>query len=205
MAFYALKMKLIVLLALWTVTSVALLGFTLVNLIYYRHSPSVAKMSQIVAAKTNLPIETPQPSVIITPPVQDIRIIALTKFLEDNHSPLKEFAEDIVYQADLNGIPYYLVPAIAMQESGGCKRIPEDSYNCWGFGIYGNKVIRFASYKEAITNVTKTVKEAYIKNGLTNATLVEDRWTPSSNGQWSSAVNYFIGKIKEYELNTPAS
>jgi hypothetical protein len=198
-------MRLLVLLLLWTVTSVTLLAVTLVNLVYYQHPPSIAKMNQAVAAKTNLLVVTIQPTVMITPPAQDIRIIALTRFLEDNRSPLKDFAEDIVYQADLNGIPYYLVPAIAMQESGGCKRIPEDSYNCWGFGIYGNKVIRFASYKEAITNVTKTVKEAYIKNGLTNATLVEDRWTPSSDGQWSSAVNYFIGKIKECELNIPAS
>ncbi|EKE15273.1 MAG: hypothetical protein ACD_12C00096G0002 [uncultured bacterium] len=92
-----------------------------------------------------------------------------------------------------------------MQESAGCKKIPVDSHNCWGFGIYGSKITRFDSYAEAIIQVSKTIKETYIKSGLTNVTLLEDKWTPPSRGQWSSSVNFFIGKIREYEKNTPAS
>lgn len=138
-------------------------------------------------------------------PDQDVRITVLQKFFQIYKSPLSEFVEDIIKQADLNGIDYSLIPAIAMQESGGCKNIPVDSFNCWGIGIYGDKILRFSSYKEGIEKVSHTIKEAYIKKGLTNATLVEDRWTPSSRGNWSYAVNYFISKIRDIEKNIPAS
>lgn len=164
-------------------------------------------MNSIVEAKSvNLLNLSPTPNFPINiTPAQDIRIMALQKFYQTYKSPLSEYIEDIVKQADLNGMDYALLPAIAMQESGGCKNIPADSYNCWGFGIYGSKVTKFSSFPEAIAQVTKTVKEAYIKNGLTNATLVEDRWTPSSRGQWSYAVNYFISIIRDIEKNIPAS
>ena len=92
-----------------------------------------------------------------------------------------------------------------MQESNGCNRIPYNSNNCWGYGIYGNNITYFNSYEEAIAQVSKIIKEAYIKKGLTNITLLEDRWAPSSNGLWSSSVNYFINLIKEVEKKTPAS
>ena len=138
-------------------------------------------------------------------PLHDIRHLVLKKFLTDYRSPLKENVDELVKQADLYAIDYALIPAIAMQESGGCKNIPMDSYNCWGFGIYGGKITKFQSYNEAISQVAKTIKETYIKSGLTNVTLLEDKWVPPSRGQWSSSVNFFIGKIREYEKNTPAS
>lgn len=132
-------------------------------------------------------------------PDEDIRVIALKNFFTDINSPLKDYAQDLVYQADIWGLDYALIPAISMQESRACKIIPPESHNCWGFGIYGKKVTRFKSYPEAITKIAKTIKEAYVKKGLTNATLVEDLWAPPSKGQWSYSVNYYIGKIKEYE------
>ena len=90
-----------------------------------------------------------------------------------------------------------------MQESQGCKVIPPGSHNCWGYGIYGTKKVHFDNYSQAVAQVAKTIKEAYIKRGLTNATLVEDRWTPSSEGNWSYSVNFFIGKIRALEKNLP--
>lgn len=134
-------------------------------------------------------------------PSQDARILVLKKFFSNYKSELYDEAEEIVYQSDIYGIDYALIPAIAMQESQGCKVIPPGSYNCWGLGIYGSKKIHFASFKDAIIAVAKTIKEAYIKRGLTNPTLLEDRWTPSSVGQWSYSVNFFIGKIRALEKN----
>lgn len=141
--------------------------------------------------------------VLASQPIDDVRILTLIRFFQDYQSPLIAEAKDLVRQADLWGIDYTLIPAISMQESQGCKKIPFDSYNCWGFGIYGTKTTKFSSYKQAIAQIAKTIKETYIRNGLTNVTLLEDRWAPQSRGQWSSAVNFFIGKIKEYEKNIP--
>lgn len=134
-------------------------------------------------------------------PSSDIRIQALHKFFQPYNSPLQSQAEELVRQADSWGIPYTLIPAIAMQESGGCRVIPQDSYNCWGFGVYGAKVTRFNSYQEAVSTIAKKIKETYIKNGLVNPTLLEDVWAPQSNGIWSYAVNYFTSKIQEIEQN----
>lgn len=141
---------------------------------------------------------------IVTPSI-DIRVAALRLFFNKYKSPLAAEADYLVQSADLWGLDYALIPAIAMQESQGCKRIPENSYNCWGFGIYGDKVTRFASYKEAIMQIAKTIRLSYINKGKTNATLVEDIWAPPSRGQWSYSVNFFIGKIKEFEKSSPAS
>ncbi len=138
-------------------------------------------------------------------PDEDIRIKVLERFLADYNSPLTHYSEELVKQADLWGLDYALLPSIALQESGGCKKIPENSYNCWGYGIYGKNVIMFSSYEQAIAQVAKTIKEAYIKRGYTNPTLLEAKWTSSDSGQWSYGVNFFIGKIKEYERNSPAS
>lgn len=133
------------------------------------------------------------------PPSQDIRITTLKRFLTNINSPLVSNVEDIITYADLYSLDYALVPAISMQESNGCKRIPNNSYNCWGFGIYGSKITRFGSYKEAIAKVSKTIHESYIKAGLTNPTLLEDKWAPPSKGQWSYAVNYYISLIHNLE------
>lgn len=140
---------------------------------------------------------------VIKVPKKDIRSLALSRFLKDNNSVLESYADEIIKQADINGFDYAIIPAIAMQESGGCKRIISQSYNCWGFGIYGNTVTKFKTYNEAIEHVSKSIKEAYINNGLTNMTLLENKWAPQSGGSWSSSVNYFIGKIRDYERNTP--
>ena len=34
-----------------------------------------------------------------------------------------------------------------------CRVIPDNSYNCWGWGIYGALVTRFDSYDDAIETV----------------------------------------------------
>lgn len=156
------------------------------------HTETVSEVLAITAAP-------PTPAM----PGEDIRAFSLRSFLMSYRSPLVNEVDELIRQADLYGLDYALIPAIAMQESGLCKDIPEESHNCWGFGIYGGKVARFPSYSQAIAKVAKTIKESYIKKGLTNATLVEDRWTPSSEGNWSYSVNYYIGKIHEYEQKSP--
>ncbi|MBI3379652.1 hypothetical protein HY029_02775 [Candidatus Gottesmanbacteria bacterium] len=199
-------MKKLILFVLWFPLNFALLTFYLVLLLNFHHQRIPLAKKDIAFAK-EYTIVTPSP--IINPnnisPKADIRITVLQKFLANYDSPLTPLSSYLVDTADLNGLDYALIPAIAMQESGGCKVIPNNSYNCWGFGIYGSTVTRFASYEEAISAVAKTIKQSYIKNGLTNPTLLENIWAPQSTGQWSYAVNYFIGKIRDLEKNVPAT
>lgn len=191
--------RIYILLLLFFPVSLALITLSFITLM----NPVTPVVSSV--SITNPFIEQAYAQDPIITPTADIRVTALRLFLNKYQSPLAEVADYLVQQADLWGIDYALIPAISMQESQGCKRIPENSYNCWGYGIYGDKVTRFASYKEAITQIAKTIRLSYINNGKTNATLVEDIWAPPSRGQWSYSVNFFIGKIKEFEKNSPAS
>lgn len=198
--------KKLILISLWVPLNFSLLAVA----IFYLMKPYSSTLSNppkpYVFAQEYIQ-SPPSPTLLnynISPQV-DVRVTTLTKFLQKYNSPLTDLAPYLVTQADRWGLDYTLIPAIAMQESLGCKVIPNDSFNCWGFGIYGSKVTKFSSYEEAIAQVAKTIKESYIKNGLTNSTLLENIWAPQSEGQWSYAVNYFTGKMKDLEKNIPAS
>lgn len=164
-----------------------------------KNIPTINPALASIALADGVNTITVNPILVQNPPTRDIRVSALQRFLREIASPLHPYVEELVTTADTYGIDYALIPAISMQESGGCKTIPEDSFNCWGFGIYGKKVTAFDSYPEAFEKVARTIKETYIKRGLTNPTLLENKWTPQSTGSWSYSVNFFMSKIHQYE------
>lgn len=122
---------------------------------------------------------------------RDPRIAYLKSFFRKYDSELYEEAEFIVETADKYNIDYRLIPAIAMQESTLCKVIPNGSHNCWGWGIYGGRVTRFASYDEAIDTVSRGLKKNYVDQGLTTPDQIMAKYNPSSNGSWAYGVNFF--------------
>ena len=79
-----------------------------------------------------------------------------------------------------------------MQESNLCKKIPDGSHNCWGYGIYGGKVTMFQDYKEGIYTVTKGLATRYKPKGLVTPEQIMTMYTPSSNGSWAFSVNHFM-------------
>jgi hypothetical protein len=127
---------------------------------------------------------------------KDGRAEKIRQFLEKYDSPLEPYSQDIIEAAEMYEIDYRLVPAIAMQESNLCRKIPHGSNNCWGFGIYGGKVHKFSDYKEGIYAVTKTLATKYKNKGLVTPEEIMTMWTPSSNGSWAFSVNHFMDKLK---------
>ncbi len=119
----------------------------------------------------------------------DGRAANLKAFFRKYNSPLYDKADFIVKTSDKYHFDYRLIPAIAMQESTLCKFIPENSYNCWGYGIYGDTVTRFSSYEEAIETVAEGIKTNYLDKGLLTASEIMRKYTPSSNGSWARGVN----------------
>lgn len=126
----------------------------------------------------------------------DGRVANLKRFFRKYNSPLYDHAEFIVNTADKYKFDYRLLPAIAMQESGLCRVIPNDSHNCWGWGIYGSTVTRFDSYPDAVETVSKGIKTHYIDKGLTTTEQIMAKYTPSSNGSWARGVNQFIQALE---------
>jgi len=126
---------------------------------------------------------------------QDARLAAVKSFFKRYNSDLLPYAKDVIASADKYNLDFRLVPAIAMQESGGCKHAPTDSHNCWGFGIYAKKVTKFDNYTQAIDTVTKTLAEQYKQNGLETPEQIMTRYTPGSNGSWARGVNQFMNQL----------
>ncbi len=126
----------------------------------------------------------------------DARIELVRQFFARYGSPLEPYAKDVVSKADQYGIDFRLLPAIAMQESNLCKKAPEGSYNCWGFGIYGGKVKTFDNYQYAIETVTKSLAKNYKNKGLETPEEIVNKYTPSDNGRWVYAVSHFMNQLQ---------
>lgn len=126
---------------------------------------------------------------------EDMRITVVRDFFNKYKSVLAPYADDVIAAADKYEIDFRLIPAIAMQESNLCKKIIKDSYNCWGFGIYGKKVTRFDNYNQAINTVTKTLAMQYKSKGLETPEQIMTKYTPSSNGSWANGVNHFMNQL----------
>lgn len=127
---------------------------------------------------------------------EDGRKEKVRQFLAKYKSPMEPYAVDVVDAADLYGLDHRLIPAIAMQESNLCKKIPHGSHNCWGYGIYGNKVTRFADYKEGIYTVTKGLATRYKPKGLVTPEQIMTMYTPGSNGSWAFSVRHFMDQLQ---------
>lgn len=127
---------------------------------------------------------------------KDARVESVRQFLAKYDSPLEPYAQNVVSAAAEYDLDYRLIPAIAMQESNLCKKVPVDSNNCWGFGIYGKMVRRFSGYSEGIEVVTKTLAQSYKNNGLVTPEEIMTKYTPSNDGSWARSVNHFMDQIQ---------
>jgi hypothetical protein len=129
----------------------------------------------------------------------DARPALLADFFKSYRSPLVEASQSFVEIADKYGLDYRLMPAISMQESNGGRIMPVDSYNPFGYGIYGGKVMRFENFEAAIDRVARGLKKDYMDLGLTTPDLMMPKYTPPSlakGGAWAKGVNTFMSEIQ---------
>ena len=132
----------------------------------------------------------------------DIRVQVLRKFLMRYDSPLAPFAKTFVESADENNLDWRFVAAISGLESTFGQQIPSNSYNAWGWGVYGNNVIRFTSWDEGIQTISKGLKERYIEKwGAKNIYEIGAMYAASPT--WAQRVVYFMSKIEEFKLQNP--
>lgn len=158
------------------------------------HTDFGSSQKQTVAYAALPPVQNATQQEIIE---SDARTEILRQFFAKYNSPLEPYAKDVVNYADAYDLDFRLIPAIAMQESGLCKKIPIDSNNCWGFGIYGGKITRFEDYKEGIYAVTKTLANNYKKKkGLESPSEIVKMYTPSDTGKWVNGVTHFMEQLR---------
>lgn len=133
-----------------------------------------------------------KPMVEAEPLVSDARPVIIQNYLKFYNSPLEPFSEFIVEQADLYGLDFRLITAIAQQESNLCKRIPAESNNCWGWGIHSQGTLHFENYKNGIETVSRGLRGDYLNEGFLTVEDIMGKYTPLSNGSWAEGVNTFM-------------
>lgn len=125
----------------------------------------------------------------IPAPEPDHRATNINAYFTDKKAPLAGYGDTFVKAADLCGMDYRLLPAIAMQESTGGKRMKNNNPFGWG-----SAEIPFANFDEAIMEVgahlcglkpntarwygtTSTERKLYFYNGSVRfAYIAEVQW-----------------------------
>ncbi|MBI2314975.1 glucosaminidase domain-containing protein [Candidatus Daviesbacteria bacterium] len=129
----------------------------------------------------------------------DARAKIIEDFFKEYKSPLAQNSSTFVKISDKYQLDWRLLPSIAMQESNGGKRVIKDSYNPFGYGVYGKLVIKFQSWDEAIERVGRTLREDYLNKGLKNPTQIMAKYTPPSlakGGAWAKGVSSFMEELQ---------
>lgn len=132
----------------------------------------------------------------------DNRVTILKKYLEEKSSPLAPYALRFVTEADKNNIDWRLLVSISGVESTFAQQLPQNSYNAWGWGIYGNNTFKFSSYDEAITTISLALRDTYM-NKWGAKDIYEIGRLYAASPTWADRVTYFMENIDKFKLDNP--
>lgn len=125
---------------------------------------------------------------------KNLKIKTIAKFLKNNESPLEQYAETLINEAEKNQLDWRLVTAITGVESSFGKAIPQNSYNAYG---WNNGDFYFNSWEEGISIVSKTLNEKYRQNwGAEDPYQIGHFYAASPT--WANRVVYFMEKIEKF-------
>ena len=176
----------------WFITTASIVGFV------YAKPLSSTKSPNLFEAKTLTLPETRFQTTQI-----DSRVVKIEKVFDKFKCPLAGNGAFIVQKADEQGIPYWLVPAVSFQESGCGKKTPDvagldESYNAWGYGVWGKNVKTFESWEAGISAVSKYFGVNFFSKNVTDPCEIMKTYTPPSKGSWCEGVKYFADMIENF-------
>lgn len=183
--------------AAWFATAATALIFSFVFTFYL----SSAKLVKPKVQNFKLYAALPKSELAITEEINpaDARAKIIEDFFKAYKSPLSAHSNTFIEVADKYKLDYKLLPAISMQESNGGKRVITNSYNPFGYGIYGKMALKFNSWDEAIERVGKALREDYLNQGLKTPHQIMAKYTPPSlekEGVWAKGVTTFMEKLR---------
>lgn len=127
----------------------------------------------------------------------DARAEIIRQYLNNYESPLEPYSNLIVHLSDQYNFDYRWLVAIAQQESSLCHKIPDNSFNCWGWGIYGDKITRFDSYEDALRRIAPQFTKIFLKGDHSKDPMeVMKTYTPPSDGSWAEGVSTFFDNLE---------
>jgi hypothetical protein len=130
--------------------------------------------------------------------LEDARAEIVANFLEKYDSPLKPYdyyGQMLVDIADKYDLDFRFLPAVMMEESNLCKNIPENSYNCLGFGIHSKGTLGFESYEAGFERAAKELRANYVEEGRILISEIAKKYTASVD-KWTDSVNQWMTEMK---------
>lgn len=124
---------------------------------------------------------------------------ALEGFFNKYNSPLKGNVDKFIEVADRYKIDYRIIPSISCMESTCGKFVIKDTYNPFGWGIYGNNAIYFKNYDEAIEVVGEGLNKGYFAKGYDTVEEIAPIYTPPNSTNWKNGVSFFMNEISKFE------
>jgi len=194
--------KIILLITFFAITPLTLV-VCLISLVAISSTESVATITQAeileypkpgVQIFASLPSDLPSISAEVIP--ADARPEIIYNYLAANNSPLAQYSELIVSIADNYELDYRLITAIAQKESGLCRVIPEESYNCWGWGIHSQGTLKFSSFEEGIETVSQGLRKYYIDEGYETVEQIMKKYANPSSTTWAEGVLDYMNQIQ---------
>ncbi len=171
--------------------------------LHFLKNPQQAKFLRALSSNRQSVILSPNSATVLgmstTIEEGDARPILIAQFLESNASPLTPYdywGVVLTQIADKYQMDFRLLPAIAMQESNLCKKIPQGSFNCLGLGIHSRGTWEFPSFESNFDKAAEILRKNYLNQGLITPDQIQDKYTPGSNGSWEFAVNHFMEELE---------
>jgi len=137
---------------------------------------------------------------------QDSRSQKINEVFKIYNCPLEGMGEVFVREADKYDIPWWLTASVAFQESSCGKNTPkidgQESYNAWGWGVYGDTVHTFDNWARGIETVSEYFRNKFYSKNKTDLCEIMKTYTPPSNGSWCQGVGHFAEIFQNFK--TPA-
>lgn len=131
----------------------------------------------------------------------DPRVLAMSKFLTDYHSPMTPYAEVFITEADKYGLDWRLVASVSGVESAFGNLIPLGTNNGWGWrGGPGGDWSHFTTWADGIKEITRGLAEGYGVN--MTPFQIEPIYCPPCGANpahaWANGVTNFMYELEYY-------
>jgi len=207
---FRLMLKKLLLVFGWSTLTLVTLFISFVSFTQIAQTSNLDKASKAIVAEvkpshnsyamyTSLP--NPVGEVQAEVHTSDARAEILRQYLLKRNSPLAPYSDLIVNLSDINGIDFRLPVAIAECESNLCQegKYPDNSFNCWGYGIHSKGTLGFSNFEEGITRVITGLKKFKDRGYMTSIEKLMELYTPPSienGGSWAKCVNQFMDVLQ---------
>ncbi len=124
--------------------------------------------------------------------IDDKRAEKIDAYFEARNMPLAGYGEIFVENADIYGLDWRILPAIAVIESTGGKYIPKNSFNAWGWKSGAHS---FKSFEHGIEYIISRFGKSYLYKGKTTKQVLNTYNPPSIRPGYAKDVMAVMNKI----------